>query len=182
MDISKSNVSSYGYEELEKKLREDRDMSTYTRGIIEEELAVRDEEMKGYSAVGFGRVSTEVLRSLLATRNRYKRDFYDKIRYELELRADQPARSRKIDGEQSPVSLGDWMLTYLLMIIPVINIVLLFVWAFGNNTHPSKANWAKANLIWLVIFIVFYMFVFVVLGFGFWKAFFETYSGANYAV
>jgi len=53
-----------------------------------------------------------------------------------------------------PLSLADWMLTLFITFIPLINIIMLFVWAFGNNTHPSKANWAKANLLWMLIGIV----------------------------
>jgi hypothetical protein len=65
-----------------------------------------------------------------------------------------------------PVSVGDWMVTYLLMCIPLVNIILLFVWAFGGNTPISKANWAKASLLWILIAIGFYVVLFVVLGVG----------------
>lgn len=57
-----------------------------------------------------------------------------------------------MDNEE--VSLGNWLLTMLLMIIPIVNIVMLFVWAFGGNTAKSKSNWAKAQLIWMLITIV----------------------------
>ena len=53
----------------------------------------------------------------------------------------------------SVVSVGDWMVTILLMAIPIVNIIMLFVWAFGSSTPVSKANWAKASLIWMVIAI-----------------------------
>jgi hypothetical protein len=53
-----------------------------------------------------------------------------------------------------PITLGEWMLTLLLCVIPLVNIVMLLVWAFSGNTNPSKANWAKASLIWFVIGIV----------------------------
>ena len=65
-----------------------------------------------------------------------------------------------------PVTIGNWMLTYLLMCIPLVNIILLFVWAFGSNTPVSKANWAKSSLIWMVIGIAFYVLLFVVFGLG----------------
>jgi hypothetical protein len=60
-----------------------------------------------------------------------------------------------------PITVGEWMITILLMIIPLVNIVMLFVWAFGSGTHPSKANWAKASLIWFAIMIVVYILLFV---------------------
>lgn len=54
---------------------------------------------------------------------------------------------------QSVVSVGDWVITFLLMMIPLVNFIMLFVWAFGSNTAESKANWAKAGLIWYLISI-----------------------------
>jgi hypothetical protein len=58
-------------------------------------------------------------------------------------------------GFEPPVSVGEWMLTMLVCVIPVVNIVMLFVWAFGSNTNASKANWAKASLIWMLIGLIF---------------------------
>lgn len=52
------------------------------------------------------------------------------------------------------MTLGDWMLTMLLMMIPCANLVLLFVWAFSPDTPKSKSNWAKASLIFMAIAIV----------------------------
>ena len=58
------------------------------------------------------------------------------------------------NANYQPVTVGNWILTYLLMCIPFVNIILLFVWAFGSNTPKSKANWAKASLIWMLIGLV----------------------------
>ena len=52
--------------------------------------------------------------------------------------------------DNRPVSVGDWMVTYILLCIPLVNIIMLFVWAFGSSPE-SKANWAKATLLWMVI-------------------------------
>lgn len=65
----------------------------------------------------------------------------------------------------SVVSLKDWMITILLLAIPVVNLIMLFVWAFGGGTNPSKSNFAKASLIWALIGIVVYV-IFFVLIFG----------------
>lgn len=68
------------------------------------------------------------------------------------------------DQYEKPISFGQWMLIlglpYLLMLIPVpfagtiIYFVILLVWAFSNNTQPSKKNYAKANLLITVIVTV----------------------------
>lgn len=49
---------------------------------------------------------------------------------------------------------GQWVLNLFLVAIPIIGLILLFVWAFGSNTPPSKQNWARANLIWILIAIL----------------------------
>jgi hypothetical protein len=70
--------------------------------------------------------------------------------------------------ERTEVSFGEWFLTLFLMAIPIVNLVLLFVWGFGSSTKASKANWAKAGLAWMAIGVIFYLVVFVILlGIGF---------------
>jgi len=64
----------------------------------------------------------------------------------------------------TPVSVGEWMVTLLIMAIPLINIIMLFVWAFSGNVNISKANWAKASLIWALIFIIFYAILLIIFG------------------
>ncbi len=56
-----------------------------------------------------------------------------------------------------PVKTGDWILTLLITAIPIVGFIMLFVWAFGSGTNPSKANWAKATLLWFAIVIVLYI-------------------------
>lgn len=60
-----------------------------------------------------------------------------------------------MDQNQAPVvSFKEWMISILLLALPIVNIVMLFVWAFGGGANPSKANFAKASLIWAAIGIV----------------------------
>lgn len=64
----------------------------------------------------------------------------------------------EIENENVPVvTVGEWVLTYLIAAIPMVGLVMLFVWAFGNDTNPNKANWAKAALIWAAIVIGIYI-------------------------
>jgi len=65
---------------------------------------------------------------------------------------------------QPPVTISDWFLTLFLTAIPVVGLVLLFVWAFGNNANPSKANWAKAALLWAAIGIVIWLLFMAIFG------------------
>lgn len=49
------------------------------------------------------------------------------------------------------LTVGNWMVTILLMCLPIVNIVMLFVWGFSDATPFAKKNWAKAQLIWMAI-------------------------------
>ena len=63
-----------------------------------------------------------------------------------------------------PVSVGEWIVTFLITAIPLVGIILLFVWAFGSNTHPGKANWAKAILIFIGFMFALYFLIIMVIG------------------
>ncbi len=52
---------------------------------------------------------------------------------------------------QDPVSFGQWMVTLLLMVIPIVNIVMLIMWITSPETQPSKKNWAKAQVIFIIV-------------------------------
>ena len=45
------------------------------------------------------------------------------------------------------VTVGDWIVTFILLGIPVVNIILMCLWAFGDSAPLSKKNFALASLI-----------------------------------
>ncbi len=68
-------------------------------------------------------------------------------------------------GQQyEPVKTGDWFLTILISAIPLVGLIMLFVWGFGSGTNPNKANWAKATLLWYLVGIVLAIIIIVVFG------------------
>jgi len=56
--------------------------------------------------------------------------------------------------QYTPISVGEWVITIIIIAIPIVGFIMLFVWGFGSNTQSSKANWAKATLIMIGISIV----------------------------
>ena len=67
--------------------------------------------------------------------------------------------------QQAPImKVGDWIIVFLITAIPIVNIIMLFVWGFGDNHNPNKSNWAKASLIMLAIVFVFYIFIALIIG------------------
>jgi len=62
------------------------------------------------------------------------------------------------------VSIGEWVVTLLITALPLIGLIMLFVWAFGDGANLSKKNWAIAMLIWYAIAIVLAILFFVIFG------------------
>jgi uncharacterized membrane protein YvbJ len=54
-----------------------------------------------------------------------------------------------------PLSVKNYLGILFLMLIPVVNIILLFVWAFSDSTNINKSNFAKAYLIFILIGVEF---------------------------
>ena len=52
------------------------------------------------------------------------------------------------------LSLGDWMITLLLLFIPIVNIVMLIIWSVDSNTNENKKHFAWAYLIYMAIGLV----------------------------
>ena len=64
------------------------------------------------------------------------------------------------NNQYRPMSLADWIITYILTAIPVIGIILVFVWAFSGTTQPSKKTWAQATLIIMIVSIFLWFMLF----------------------
>jgi len=73
------------------------------------------------------------------------------------------------------VSTKDWMITLLIVSIPLVGFIMLFVWAFGSGENPNKANFSKAALIWAAIWCVL-----VILFWGTFTAILVSTNGGGY--
>ena len=71
--------------------------------------------------------------------------------------SDRSASSNMLPDPYRPVSVGNWMIRMFLASIPFVNIVILCIWAFSENTKRSKSNWAKATLIYTLISLIIWL-------------------------
>lgn len=67
-----------------------------------------------------------------------------------------------------PTSVKDWLITLIITSIPVVGIIMLFVWAFSSGVNTNKQNFAKATLIMTVIAIVFGIIMMAIFKVTFW--------------
>ncbi len=65
------------------------------------------------------------------------------------------------------MSIKDWLRTYLTVSLPVVGVVMLFIWAFTDSANEVKQTWARAMLIFMVVstilLILFYVVIFTFL-------------------
>ena len=60
-------------------------------------------------------------------------------------------------GKYAPIGLGGWMRILLLMLIPIVNILLIIVWACGGCKRITQRSFARATLIMMSVAIVLIM-------------------------
>jgi len=53
-----------------------------------------------------------------------------------------------------PLSVGEWILTIIVLAIPLANIVLYIYWAFISKGNQSRINFCRATIILAVFFFL----------------------------
>lgn len=65
-----------------------------------------------------------------------------------------PVPAYKPPVNDSVMTTGNWFITILIMAIPLVGLIMMFVWAFGSEGNVNRRNFAKAALIWALVGIV----------------------------
>lgn len=63
---------------------------------------------------------------------------------------------------EQPMTMGQWLLTFLLMGIPIVGFVLTIIWATGHDVNESKKTFFQAILLLGVMVGVFWFVIFAV--------------------
>ena len=66
-----------------------------------------------------------------------------------------------------PMTVGDWMLTLLVLAIPIVNLIMYLVWALSSYGNINRRNFCRASIYWFLIILGLYlsvMFLVIVAG------------------
>ncbi|NCA98687.1 MAG: zinc ribbon domain-containing protein [Clostridia bacterium] len=55
----------------------------------------------------------------------------------------------------APLGVGQYIGMFFLLAVPILNIILLFKWAFGSSANLNKKNYARAALILAAVGLIF---------------------------
>ncbi len=53
----------------------------------------------------------------------------------------------RMTPEEAPMTMGEWLVTLIVCMIPCIGIIMLFIWAFGSTGNVNRRNYCRAQLI-----------------------------------
>jgi hypothetical protein len=56
--------------------------------------------------------------------------------------------------DTSVMSFKEWALTIFISSLPLIGFIMVLIWAFDSHTNIHKKNWAKGNLLIIIIAMV----------------------------
>jgi hypothetical protein len=86
-------------------------------------------------------------------------------------------QAQPVYNNNEPVTIGNYLLFFLLMCIPIFNIVYFIIVAVGGPKYKkSLSNFARAGLIWGAIILVIYIVLIIVFG----ATLFSTFNGGGY--
>ncbi|MHC4580698.1 MAG: hypothetical protein ACYS14_04525 [Planctomycetota bacterium] len=55
------------------------------------------------------------------------------------------------DYRNSPMSVGEWMITLLVLAIPLVNLIMYLYWALSTSGNVNRKNFCIASILWFFI-------------------------------
>jgi len=63
-----------------------------------------------------------------------------------------------------PMTVGNWMMTLLVLAIPIVNLVMYLIWALSSAGNVNRRNFCKASIYWFLIILGIYIFFMALVG------------------
>jgi hypothetical protein len=58
-----------------------------------------------------------------------------------------------VQADTRPLTVGEWMITLLVLWIPLVNIVMYLIWALSETGNLNRKRFCQASIIWFLIFL-----------------------------
>ncbi len=68
------------------------------------------------------------------------------------------------NGNPPAMTVGQYIITFIVSAIPLVGLILLLVWAFDSSTNLNKKNFARAYLIMQIIAVVLSTILVIIVG------------------
>ncbi|MCR5609924.1 MAG: hypothetical protein K6G26_12770 [Lachnospiraceae bacterium] len=74
-------------------------------------------------------------------------------------------------AEEPHLTVGQWILTWMVLVIPVVNFIMLIYWSF-KDTNPTRKTFARGTIFWVLVMIT--------LSLVFMVVFYDTFNYATF--
>lgn len=61
------------------------------------------------------------------------------------------------DNNYYPLSMGNWLTTFMISDIPIVGLVCLLIWSFSKSTPLNKKDYCRSRIVYKLIFVVIYL-------------------------
>jgi len=68
-------------------------------------------------------------------------------------------------SDKRVLGVGEWMITILVFLLPLVNIIMMAYWAFSADGNVNRRNLSRACLLWIIILLIAYVVAMAVAGF-----------------
>ena len=75
------------------------------------------------------------------------------------------------NSQTAVMTTKEWVITYLIMMIPCVGWIMAIVWAFSKNGNLNRRNYCRAFLIIVAIVIAIYIILMLIFGAAMFAAF-----------
>jgi len=67
-------------------------------------------------------------------------------------------------ADTRPITVGGWMLTLLVLAIPLVNLIMYLVWALSSSGNLNRRNFCRASIYWFLIILGIYVLILALVG------------------
>lgn len=64
------------------------------------------------------------------------------------------------------LGVGEWMITILFYLLPVLNIIMMIIWAFSSRGNVHRRNLSRACLLWILLLLLGFVVAITVAGYS----------------
>ncbi len=68
-----------------------------------------------------------------------------------------PMGAQAISAQDKPLSIGDWILTLIVLSIPFVNLIMLLYWSLSSSSNTNRKNFCIAYLVLALVFIAIFV-------------------------
>jgi len=74
-----------------------------------------------------------------------------------------PMGTQPANVQDPPLSVKDWLITLVVLSIPLIGLIFLLYWALSNSSNVNRKNYCIAAIIYQIALFVLILLIFIIL-------------------